>query len=418
MSAYSNAATTAVSLADVTLLSALFFRIAGDEGRLANTVAFVEAAYQPADREIALHRLKRRIERARGSSERWLAACEVLLAARGWDDWVTALELTTPPGRLDRVPAPMGARRPRARRLTPAVVAHLNGGLGNQVFQYAAALRYARATGGDVRIFARAYRNPRNIRQFLLPRLRFELRTAGRLHRVRARRHMIRGWAAYSQEDSIEPSGSAWIGGTWENPGFFEGIEGELDAALQARDPAVLGRALAAVERVRPRPGMPVVAIHMRRGDRAAGAASARFPAIPASYFLEAARLFGAGTTFLVFSDTPADIELCRQELSNLEAVLHPAAGVDPIEDLHAIAACDHLILSAGTFSWWAGWLNRNSAKRVIAPDPLRGGGPLSASGGGGAPALPHWQVLLVEPLGLIFRTYAAAVHALPSTDG
>ncbi len=418
MSEYANAATSPVQLIDLTFLSVLAFRAAGDLPRLANTVAFVEASYREADRTVALRRTQRRAEKLCGAHPAWTAARDELLRANGWHAWTRGFGTLPAPARLENLPAPGLIPVPPRRILAPAVIAHLNGGLGNQVFQYAGALRYAHGAGGNLRVHAPVYRRKGHLRSFLLPQLGFDTRGARLFQRVRARRHPIRGWNAFTDSDSIEPAGSAWIGGTWENPGFFAGIEDEVEALLTPRDASVLPRARAAVDSARTGQG-EVVAMHMRRGDRKAGtAAGARFPSIPAAYFIEAARTFPAGTSFLVFSDSPGDIEACRAELAALDVTLHFADGTDPIEDLFAIAACDHMILSAGTFSWWAGWLNRKTAKRVIVPDPLRGGGPLAASGGGGAPALAHWEVVGVGPFQPVFRRRAHGARALPSKDG
>ena len=77
---------------------------------------------------------------------------------------------------------------------------------------------------------------------------------------------------------------------------------------------------------------------------------------------------------------------------------LHFAAAADPILDLFSLAACDHLIISASTFSWWAAWLNSRPGKVVITPDLRVGYGPRMAERDPRPPPLPGWQVVAVEP--------------------
>lgn len=71
---------------------------------------------------------------------------------------------------------------------------------------------------------------------------------------------------------------------------------------------------------------------------------------------------FGYKIEFLVFSD---DIAWCKNSPIFRNCSFHEG---NEIEDLNAMANCEHNIIANSSFSWWAAWLNPNPNKIVIAP--------------------------------------------------
>jgi hypothetical protein len=65
----------------------------------------------------------------------------------------------------------------------------------------------------------------------------------------------------------------------------------------------------------------------------------------------------------LVFSD---DIEWCKQNIKfdNITYI----EGETNIVDMYIMSLCKHNIIANSSFSWWGAWLNRNKNKKVIAP--------------------------------------------------
>jgi hypothetical protein len=161
----------------------------------------------------------------------------------------------------------------------------------------------------------------------------------------------------------------------------------------------VVNAAHETIERARGGSG-PVVGVHLRRGDRGlGGGAYAPFSTLPAEYYRTAAKRFPAATNFLVFSDSPDDIAWCRAHLGlGDDARVSFSDGRDAVLDLFALTRCDHVIISAGTFSWWAAYLGDNARRRVIAPNPLQA---LSAERvliPPTMPPLPECEVLSLAP--------------------
>jgi hypothetical protein len=114
---------------------------------------------------------------------------------------------------------------------------------------------------------------------------------------------------------------------------------------------------------------------------------------LPAEYYREAARMLPDDASFLVFSDTPDDIAWCRAHLGLSDrAQVSFGDGLDPVLDLFALAKCDHLILSSGTFSWWAGYLGERPGRRVLVCNPLQAMSASRVVTPPVPPLLPGWE--------------------------
>jgi hypothetical protein len=70
---------------------------------------------------------------------------------------------------------------------------------------------------------------------------------------------------------------------------------------------------------------------------------------------------------FYIFSD---DIEWARQNLNFLPCPTYVEhnTGLESYQDMRLMSSCEHHIIANSSFSWWAAWLNPNPDKIVIAP--------------------------------------------------
>lgn len=107
------------------------------------------------------------------------------------------------------------------------------------------------------------------------------------------------------------------------------------------------------------------VAIHIRRGDylkqKHRGTCSLDYYRNAVSYLEDRVK----EPKFFVFSD---DIKWAKEKFTDYEVI--DRRNRPDYEDMHLMSLCNHNIISNSTFSWWAAWLNTNPDKYVIAPDP------------------------------------------------
>jgi len=105
------------------------------------------------------------------------------------------------------------------------------------------------------------------------------------------------------------------------------------------------------------------VSLHIRRGDYLD--LKEKLSLMTMNYYRNAMKLF-PNHKFLVFSD---DINWCKEYLPNeLSPNLEFSEGKTEVEDLILMANCEHNILANSTFSYAASWFNRNEEKIVVTP--------------------------------------------------
>lgn len=103
--------------------------------------------------------------------------------------------------------------------------------------------------------------------------------------------------------------------------------------------------------------------LHIRRGDMVANSAVL----MSIDFHLNAMEFIKheiKQPQFYIFSDS---IKLTRQELKAFDNITF-IENNKPIDDFYLMSKCNYLIATASTFSWWAGYLNQK--QNIIAPYP------------------------------------------------
>lgn len=263
------------------------------------------------------------------------------------------------------------------------VIVKLNGGLGNQMFQWALARMIQVTTDMDVRLdmsyFSNSYARPYQLDIFKIePNFVEDFWTKLKLAFIWKFRAFLRwervfGYTVFSEKQfnfdrnihRIKPN--TYIEGFFQSELYFKCIEGTLREDFKfatlpdENNRKVLNMISSGVS----------VSLHIRRGDYVN---KKRYKDLYAecslNYYLKAVQYFEKkypSFTVFVFSD---DIEWVRKNLRLPCKSVYVAhnKGKDSFEDLRLMSSCTHNIIANSTFSWWGAWLNSNPDKIVIAP--------------------------------------------------
>jgi hypothetical protein len=103
------------------------------------------------------------------------------------------------------------------------------------------------------------------------------------------------------------------------------------------------------------------VAVHVRRGDYLKY--NHMHPPCTLDYYKQAMDNFSKDTTYLFFSD---DIDWCKENFIHENYIF--IEGNEDILDFYLISECKNAILSNSSFSWWGVWLNERGKNLIIAP--------------------------------------------------
>lgn len=106
---------------------------------------------------------------------------------------------------------------------------------------------------------------------------------------------------------------------------------------------------------------MGYVSLHVRRGNYLN--LSQYHYNLNIDYYKNAINYF-KGYKFLIFSD---DIEWCKQQFIGNEFEF--VENKTDFESLHLMSECQHHIIANSTFSWWGAYLDPDNSKKVVYPD-------------------------------------------------
>jgi hypothetical protein len=273
------------------------------------------------------------------------------------------------------------------------IISLVNGGLGNQMFQYALgrklALKHNTAfkldtfwflpemTGTALRKYELHCFNiptqPATKQEIEKLKEPFSGALAKRIfHAINARlpyyrRRIVLERQFHFAPEILKAGKNAYLEGYWQSEQYFADIRDTLLKDFSFKEPlegenlrlaGIIGKS-------------DSVSLHVRRVDYVQDKEVNRILGLCSPEYYESAiqhvRKNIANPVFFIFSD---DIEWCKTHFMLKEEThfIGHNTGNDSYRDMQLMSLCRHNIIANSSFSWWGAWLNNNAGKIVIAP--------------------------------------------------
>ena len=268
------------------------------------------------------------------------------------------------------------------------VISRIFGGLGNQLFCYAAARRLSIVNNAELIIdnvsgFVRdhKYKQQYQLDHFTIPcrkatsmerlepfsRIRCYLkRRVNRYRPFEKRRYIEQEGNKFDERLlRVRATGTIYLEGYWQSEGYFKDIESTVRADLrikQPTDPANLALAAYIQSRI-------AVAVHVRFFDLPGESGMHNAPRDYYNRALTYIETSIPAAHYFVFSDNPPAVrDYINLPDDRTTYVSHNRGDENAYADLWLMSLCQSFIIANSTFSWWGAWLSEHPEKQVVAP--------------------------------------------------
>ena len=264
----------------------------------------------------------------------------------------------------------------------------LLGGIGNQMFQYAAARRLAHVSRTTV-IFDISHFKHYTERSYALGNFEIQEQFASHeevaeftlshdsilkyfFHIFNSKKKSndltyIKEKYFHFDPTILHLGDNVYLDGYWQSEKYFADIASVIQQEFMVTTPQE-GRNQEVANNIR---ACNAVSIHIRRGDfisnpeihKVHGTCELDYYARSVDYIVQTVD----GPHFFVFSDDPKWVSH-NVRLSHPNTIVEHNGVDNSYEDLRLMSQCKHHIIANSSFSWWGAWLNPNREKIVIAP--------------------------------------------------
>ena len=270
------------------------------------------------------------------------------------------------------------------------VISNILGGLGNQMFQYAAGRALALTNNKQHLLDLNDFSNYALHHGFELNRvfnINFEASTPSIVRNMlgwRGSRFVKKvlkrpqfSWLK-GKKFVVEPHFNYWpkffdltedcyLSGYWQSERYFNAFENIIREDFTFRGSLSVKNAKLALKISQTQS----VSLHVRRGDYISHAKTSQIMDVCSlDYYRQAIDYIAKhiiNPVFYIFSD---DIAWVQQNLSlNFPCTyIDHNRGNESYRDMQLMSLCQHHVIANSSFSWWGAWLNPNPKKLVVAP--------------------------------------------------
>lgn len=272
------------------------------------------------------------------------------------------------------------------------IITNINGGLGNQMFQYAFGAALAKAYQQPLKLSIDFFHKTTIHNGFELDKV-FQLdadiinkatlsKTVGFLRsRVAVRKLLhkkqipiFHGAHFYVEPDinyvpniAVINHLTQYFQGYWQSFRYFEQHQALIQKTftfyqkLDEKNQSLLKKIQATES----------VAVHIRRGDYLNQKALSFHGLCSDEYYLNALKIVRQKYPqheLFIFSDDADYAENVFKNHTSSSIIISHNKGSDSWKDMYLMSQCKHNIIANSTFSWWAAWLNSNPGKCIISP--------------------------------------------------
>jgi len=259
------------------------------------------------------------------------------------------------------------------------LIIKLQGGLGNQLFQYAFGRLISLRRNEPLRLDREELgAKSDTYRSYSLDYFNIKAEIAGEeeIRRIKYPYGIIsRAWRIFSSkilrrfhigyEANLLETKASYLSGFFQSYRYLEPIREELLEEISLKDaPSAKFQELSAAIK-----GGASVSLHIRRGDYVNNEKIRKQHFVcDLKYYEQAIAIIKekvVNPVFYVFSD---DIAWAKENLQIAGAVFVSGPEIADQEEMMLMSLCCHNIIANSSFSFWGAWLNQNQEKIVVAP--------------------------------------------------
>ena len=257
------------------------------------------------------------------------------------------------------------------------------GGLGNQLFQYAAGRSLALRHDVNLRLLFNPSDSQRKITPQKLEISHFNIQ-AKVISKIQLIEHLVpdsfsslikgefpktfRESVLHYDKNFLKLGPNTRLKGYWQSERYFMSCRKVLREDFRIITPPSKQNISLMTEIS----SLPAVSVHIRRGDYVTNPeANAYHGTCGLKYYKDAMEYvethMSTAPIFFVFSDDPIWVKQnFKPNFKTFYVDCNDAST--SYEDLRLMAACKHNIIANSSFSWWGAWLNKSPGKIVVAP--------------------------------------------------